>query len=215
MRKLDPVRHEEKRREILAAARRCFERSGLKGASIADVCKEAGISPGHLYHYFASKDAIVATLAEDWLNRTRQRFERLSALESDVVAPLVAEIGALAPSGPGSGSELVFEMLAESARNPAMAKAMQAHGRSLRSILANVLRGGQERGAVDPDVDVEAAATVMIMMVDGLKALSLRDPTLDRQAAVGFMRQMLEGVLGRRRSATSSGEAPSAPPPTP
>ncbi len=55
MRKLDPVKHEEKRREILAAAGRCFARDGFRGASISQICAEAGISSGHLYHYFASK----------------------------------------------------------------------------------------------------------------------------------------------------------------
>lgn len=195
MRKLDPVRHEEKRQEILAAASRCFERSGLKGASISDICKEAGISPGHLYHYFESKDAIIATLSEAWLDRTRQRFEELPAQESDVAALLVAEIGRLAPSGPNSGSALVFEMLAESARNPAMAQVVQAHSRSLRAILLKVLRHGQERGVIEPDLDAEATATVMMAMIDGLKALPLRDPKLDSQATAGFIQRMLGDVL--------------------
>ena len=42
MRKLDPVRHEQRRREILAAAGRCFARDGFRGASISDICAEAG-----------------------------------------------------------------------------------------------------------------------------------------------------------------------------
>ncbi|BBU63312.1 hypothetical protein MSC49_32470 [Methylosinus sp. C49] len=195
MRKLDPVRHEEKRQEILAAARRCFERSGLKGASISDICKEAGISPGHLYYYFDSKDAIVATMSEAWLGGVRSRFEQLSAKESDVATALMTEIGRLAPSGPNSGSELFFEMLSESARNPAMAEIVRAHSRSLRAILADVLSNGQRCGAVQPGLDVEAAATVMIAMIDGMKALSLRDPELDRRVVVNLMQRILEDVV--------------------
>ncbi|QGM45122.1 TetR/AcrR family transcriptional regulator [Methylocystis heyeri] len=198
MRKLDPVRHEEKRLEILAAARRCFERSGLKGASISDICKEAGISPGHLYHYFDSKDAIVATLSQAWLARTRERFEQLSAPEGDVAALLAEEIGRLAPSGPNSGVEIVFEMLAESARNPAMAEVIQAHSRGLRAILADVLRKGQQRGAVDPGLDAEATAVVIIAIIDGLKAMPLRDPALDRGSAIGLLQQMVKDILDRR-----------------
>ena len=64
MRKLDPVKHEEKRREILNAAERCFVRDGLQGASISSICAEARISPGHLYHYFTSKEAIVSAMIE-------------------------------------------------------------------------------------------------------------------------------------------------------
>lgn len=195
MRKLDPIRHEEKRQEILAAANRCFERSGLKGASISDICKEAGISPGHLYYYFQSKDAIIATLSEAWLSRTRERFEGLSALEGNVAAALVVEIGRLAPSGPNSGTELVFEILAESTRNPAMGEIIQAHSRSLRAIIADVLRTGQKRGDVRADLDVEQAATVAVAVVDGLKALSLRAPQADRQPAAALFQNMLEGLI--------------------
>jgi TetR/AcrR family transcriptional regulator, repressor for uid operon len=198
MRKLDPIRHEEKRQNILVAPRRCFERSGLKGASISDICKEAGISPGHLYHYFNSKDAIVATLSEAWLDRTRQRFEQLSALEDDVVTSLLDEIGRLTPSSPNSGTEIVFDMLAESARNPAMAEIIQAHSRGLRTMLADVLRKGQQRGAVDAGLDPEATAVVIIAMIDGLKAMPLRDPELDRGTAIVLLQQMLKDVLRRR-----------------
>jgi TetR/AcrR family transcriptional repressor of uid operon len=41
MRKIDPVKHEEKRQEILEAAGRCFARKGFQGATISDICAEA------------------------------------------------------------------------------------------------------------------------------------------------------------------------------
>lgn len=207
MRKLDPARHDQKRQEILAAARRCFERSGLKGASIADICKEAGISPGHLYHYFKSKDAIVATLSEAWLDNIGRRFEQLPIEESGIVALLVEEISKLVPSGPNARSQLVFEMLAESTRNAGMAQLVQTHSRRLRSILANVLRQGQQRGAVDPALDPETTATIMIAMIDGMKALPLRDPEVDRRAVADMLQQMLAAMLERdvaERSAETS-----------
>ena len=42
----------DRRSEILAAAQRCFVRSGFHGASMQDICNEAGMSPGNLYRYF-------------------------------------------------------------------------------------------------------------------------------------------------------------------
>ncbi len=195
MRKLDPARHDQKRQEILSAARRCFERSGLKGASIAHICKEAGISPGHLYHYFKSKDAIVATLSEAWLDNISRRFEQLATEESGVVASLGDEISKLVPSGPNARSQLVFEMLAESTRNAGMAKLVQTHSHRLRSILANVLRQGQQRGAVNPALDPETAAKIMIAMIDGMKALALRDPEIDRRSVTDMLQQMLAAML--------------------
>ena len=49
---------------ILHAAARCFVRDGFHRASISDICAEAGISPGHIYHYFENKEAIVGGIAE-------------------------------------------------------------------------------------------------------------------------------------------------------
>src|SRR3546814_2119100 len=91
MRKLDPVKHEEKRREILNAAERCFVRDGLQGASISSICAEARISPGHLYHYFASKEAIVSAMIEVRLEEAAARFAKL-AEGADVLSALFCEI---------------------------------------------------------------------------------------------------------------------------
>src|SRR3954463_12706981 len=54
----------DRQAEILAAAQRCFVRSGFHGASMQDICTEAGMSPGNLYRYFPSKEAIIAAIAE-------------------------------------------------------------------------------------------------------------------------------------------------------
>jgi len=67
MRKCDaqigPAKHEEKRREVLDAAETCFVRAGIRGASISEISAEAKMSSGHIYHYFPSKEAIVAAMA--------------------------------------------------------------------------------------------------------------------------------------------------------
>ena len=75
MRKVDPVKHEEKRRKILEAAAQCFGRSGFQGASISHICVEAGMSAGHLYHYFPSKEAILEAVALASLDRLQAAYE--------------------------------------------------------------------------------------------------------------------------------------------
>src|ERR1700751_3352503 len=54
----------DRRAEILSAAQRCFVRSGFHGASMQEICVEAGMSPGNLYRYFPSKEALIAGIAE-------------------------------------------------------------------------------------------------------------------------------------------------------
>src|ERR1700742_308760 len=91
MRKLDPVKHEEKRKEILGAAWRCLSRDGFSGASTADICKEAGISPGHLYHYFDSKEAIVTALTARGLEGAEARFAEMMK-SSNALSAMISEL---------------------------------------------------------------------------------------------------------------------------
>ena len=60
MRRANAQLQSDRRAEILAAAQRCFVRSGFHGASMQDICAEAGMSPGNLYRYFPSKEALMA-----------------------------------------------------------------------------------------------------------------------------------------------------------
>ena len=63
MRRANVQAQSDRRAEILAAAQRCFVRSGFHGASMQDICAEAGMSPGNLYRYFPSKEALIAGIA--------------------------------------------------------------------------------------------------------------------------------------------------------
>ena len=56
---------EERRAHVLAAAARCFAREGFHRATMQDVVRESGLSPGALYRYFASKEALVAAIAQE------------------------------------------------------------------------------------------------------------------------------------------------------
>src|SRR5205814_1334712 len=57
----------DKRRQILGAAVRVFARSGYHGARVGDIAEEAGVAHGLLYHYFSSKEEVLATIfRENW-----------------------------------------------------------------------------------------------------------------------------------------------------
>lgn len=57
----------DKRRVILDAAVRVFGRQGFHTCRVSDIADEAGVAYGLVYHYFASKDAILDELfIERW-----------------------------------------------------------------------------------------------------------------------------------------------------
>lgn len=54
---------------VLDAARAVFEEHGLEGASMREIARRAGYTPGALYSYFDSKEAIYGALLGESLDR--------------------------------------------------------------------------------------------------------------------------------------------------
>ncbi|MCP3387541.1 TetR/AcrR family transcriptional regulator [Bradyrhizobium sp. CCGB12] len=193
MRKVDPVKHEQKRREILDAAIRCFIRDGFRGASTTDICAEAGISPGHLYHYFPSKMAIIEAMIDLGLARSAERFEKILSAP-DVIEALLADIEEsslrLRPA-----QILNLDGLAEAARNPEFAKTIERHTRAVRRMWGDFLRRAQSQGRVDPGLDPDATANILIAIIDGSRAMPIRNPKLDIKQSAAHLRTMLVRFL--------------------
>jgi TetR/AcrR family transcriptional regulator, cholesterol catabolism regulator len=87
------IKHPDQRRsEILDLAMAAFLRSGYDNVSLNEIISNAGVSKGAFYHWFASKEALIAalaernahqgyTLVEDAVNRcTGDALERLNIL---------------------------------------------------------------------------------------------------------------------------------------
>ena len=194
MRRVDPGKHEEKKRQILEAAERCFSRDGFRGARIADICSEADISPGHLYHYFESKEAIIAMMTDMGMERAAHRVDEMMK-KPDVVAAFLAEFDYLLQRRVGRDPSLILEVIAEASRNPAIARIVQKRSQTLQGLLAAFLREGQERGQVDRDLDVEPAAAILVSVIDGARALSIKDPKFDAVTGTALLKRMVSRFL--------------------
>ncbi|MFP5466769.1 MAG: TetR/AcrR family transcriptional regulator [Gammaproteobacteria bacterium] len=72
-----------KRAHILAAAKEVFEKHGLDGASIREIAKRAGYTPGAIYSYFSAKEEIYGALLSESLERLNAAVEeRLGSARS-------------------------------------------------------------------------------------------------------------------------------------
>ena len=190
MRTVDPVKHGEKRRDILEAARRCFARDGLRGASMSSICAEAAISPGHLYHYFDGKDAIVRAITQTVLEKVAEDFGATME-SSDALAALMSQAMRDKAKEDAGGHVLVLDMLADADRNPELAAILQDHSAHMQAMLADVLRKGQARRRIDPGLDPAAAAAILIALVDGVRMMGVRHPRLDRARAIETLHVMI------------------------
>jgi AcrR family transcriptional regulator len=79
-----------RRGELLAAARRVFERDGYHAATVSAIVQAAGLSQGAFYLYFPDKKAIFAALQDEMATLLRRRIYWATRDERDPAVRLEA-----------------------------------------------------------------------------------------------------------------------------
>ncbi len=166
------------RQRIIDAAVACFARAGFHGASMQEICTEAGMSPGALYRYFPSKVAIIAAIAEAERAQHAAFFERMAEADDPVEALASIGIDKLEELLTSPNAALSAETMAEAIRNPDVRDMFDRNIREARAAVVAALQRGQARGAVDPALDIETASQLIMAMGDGLTVHQALDPTL-------------------------------------
>jgi TetR/AcrR family transcriptional regulator len=152
---------EARRAAVLETACRVFSRSSYRGATTAEIAREAGISEPILYRHFGSKrDLYLACLDEAWQTF---REEASTAIAEDPVGCL----GVISDRYMAKGSrfrvvDLWIQALTEATEDPVIAKALRRQIRDMHDFLAEVIRDGQRRGVVNADRDAEAEAWIFV-----------------------------------------------------
>jgi len=203
MPKLSPQQQAARRLRIVDAAERCFARNGFHRTTMQDICKEAGISPGALYLYFNSKEALIEALTE----RDREQFAAhfANAGEGDDFAAVLEHLFRVCVvDQPPHKSALCIEIGAESTRNPAIAATMRRFDESLRASLLVWLGDAQRRGLIEPVGPLEQALTAAIVIADGFLWRRAVDQTFDVEAAAPVMTAMIMSILRPVKPATNS-----------
>ncbi|KAF0117146.1 MAG: TetR family transcriptional regulator [Hyphomonadaceae bacterium] len=172
MRTVNPQKVEIRKREIVEAAKICFEQRGFHSTTMAEICAKASISPGALYRYFDSKESIIAAMAEDDQFRAMQSFksalseiqngadffQTMDKLLDDVVTNYCTkEQGAMAA-----------ELISEAMRNPIFAESCSRAYMDLHSHFCAILECGQKLRHIDESLNIAEAATMIMASVDGM-----------------------------------------------
>jgi TetR/AcrR family transcriptional regulator, repressor for uid operon len=208
MRRANVQLQSDRRAEILAAAERCFVRSGFHQASMHEICMEADMSPGNLYRYFPSKEALIAGIAERDRAEVGQQFA-----SADLSQGFFAVLEGLAhhhfSERPTEKVLLCTEVMAEARRNPEIARILGAFDADVRQWLTDLMRAGVERGDIPDDVDIEGAVTMLMIIADGVWWRRALDPDFDPQSVLPVFMDVTRHMLRTRGdSDTRKGEKP-------
>lgn len=192
----DPLRAQTRRNQVLDAAECCFARSGFHGASMAEISKTAGMSAGHIYNYFASKDEIIAALVQRHMEHVSQLMRDLDARDDPLQAMLDGIECSLCEHRDATSSGLLMEIHAEATRNPAIAKFVRQSDEHGRALLRAILVKGRQRHGLSCDATMlEGRIDVICALFQGLHLRSLCNPQRDEAQAVVALRLVLTPLL--------------------
>ncbi len=178
----------DRREQILAAAERMFSRAGFHRTTMQDVAAEAGMSPGNLYRYFASKDALVAGLCERDRKDLAREFGDMQGSGGDFISKF-RELGRRHFEEAAAGkAKLCLEIWSEATRNPAVAAVQAEFDRALTEQFVGAFEAAKVEGAIHPSVDTRAVASLIMKLGDGLfvRRATAADFDPDREIAEVF-----------------------------
>lgn len=191
-----------RRQQIIEAAYRCFARKGFHQTTMREIYAEAGLSPGAIYHYFESKEAIIESSFIFDHQRSLPVLERaiddpdpliaLDNLISFFYAGLesAAELGANRVNIQGWGEALV---------NPRLLTPLQDTFYEFRKQLGRIIRRGQEAGVINPDINPEATGEVILSSYLGLYLQKALVPELNIKNYKEVFLALLNGNFTRKK----------------
>ncbi|MFM9975379.1 MAG: TetR/AcrR family transcriptional regulator [Beijerinckiaceae bacterium] len=189
-----PAQQERKNR-ILDAAERCFVCNGFHKSTMQDVAAECSMSPGNLYRYFPSKDAIVAGLTE----RDRDQFNRdfISLVDNPEPANAFIALGRRhLVEEPRSKAIMMMEIWAESCRNPRMAEISAEMDRSITECMTNFISHWRMTEKTEGTGSPSEVALLIIALADGLFRRRATDATFEPVSAFNLALPIIFKMVG-------------------
>lgn len=167
---------EAQRARILQAARKVFARSG-RSMTMADVATAAHVGYGLVYHYFASKEAILHALVEQSIHESRtafQRFQQGPGTPGERLTFLLSRLVQSRREHP-EFAQLHAQVLSDGAMPSDLREQAFSYGQAFQDELRQLIVEGQETfevTAADPDQLV----TAVLASLDGLSRLAVINP---------------------------------------
>lgn len=161
-----------KRQEILEAAIAVFVEKGYHAAKMADIAAAAGMGKGTLYEYFATKEALpkeIFNLFFAGLDTQLDQLRQSSLPPIEIIVQGIQlslsdmdEFAAVTP--------LCFELLGSKALSESLglSQYFESWLELLSQFFADTIQVGQQTGQINPKINAEAFARMLVSALDGI-----------------------------------------------
>ena len=209
MPKLKPETQHARRERILDAAERCFARSGFHRCTMQEICKEAGISPGALYVYFASKEDLIAGITERDRRKLADELADLAGAR-DLLSALARLGEHYAVEEPHYKRVLCVEIGCEATRNAAVGEIYRSVDDFCRQSFVQLFENARADGRIEPEEDPRMLAEVVALIGDGLFWRRAVHPDFDAQKILPVIVRLVSTLLNPVLPASAGAGAPRA-----
>ncbi len=188
---------DSRRRQILAAANRCFARVGFHNATMQDVIKEAELSAGAIYNYFPSKEDIIIAIADERHAREAE-ICRTAESETDPFAAIKylarTFFDHLSDEGQEEERRVGVQLWAEALNNKRLLKVTREGSAEPHRVLVKLIEQMRSSGEIPREIDADAMTRVMIALFQGLVLQKCRQKDLDIRPYVQAVLFLAEGL---------------------
>ena len=185
---------EIRKRQIIVAAMRCFQKKGYVNTTVDDIAAEYGLSKGSIYWYYSSKKAVLIDIFKYWKDET------LKGINAEI-APLKSPREKLVRMGEFYIESLIRDLELYSSMMVFWGTAFE--DMTLRDmiidlysrydeIITSLLYQGEGSGEFEVS-DKKTLSTIMISMMEGLIVRQVMSKSLDLRR----IRQEVKNVVNR------------------
>lgn len=195
MNKTVTEKQKAKMKHIIDAAIRCFAVKGFHSTSTAEICHEAGMSPGNVFHYFPNKNSIIEAIALEDAQLFDDIFCRYETEEECIQAiiDLMKEIIEL--YNHPEYARISIEIFAEASRNASIHEIFIENERNNKQRLIAMLKNGIKKGQIDSTLEPEKIATWLLVIADGSMGRNVIDPEFNERENQTMLEVMLKKML--------------------
>lgn len=179
-----------RKEQVLAAAAECVRMDGFHRTSMSQISAAAGMSSGHIHHFFGGKEGIIEGVVarehselEDFLAEVRN-----AAGNSDAISAFAELVPKCAERfmAPGHAA-LAIEILAEASRNEKVASLISNNDENVSESFHDLFGG--------PTAEVQSRGEIIAAIFEGLSARSIRNPESTKRIDMKMLQRVIHRIL--------------------
>jgi len=180
----------ETRAGILAAAYSVLSQRGIEQTTIKEVARLAGVAPGLVHYYFASKDLLLQEVLQVAGQRYATLIEQMLTLSPRKLAKEFLQEPQTRVAEEPEWYRFRYELLAIGLHNEALTPSARMMLEKGRECIARVIQRITGTGA-----GVEELSAVLMSCFDGLAIQKIIDPSFDIDRAHKTLQKLVRPVL--------------------